>query len=636
MVSIRATRDDDFTHTNMNTIDQSSLNGNGASSRRDGRSERPGRYDDYHPRRDTDNTANINKVNSAGDRRRDGREYRQRDGREYRQNDYKNNYRRNDNGDGRDRSTKQYREYRGRDPRDTYQGRQGRYGPSDSYRSRETTPMNDQYPHSQGRTGYLPHQPSPRSSQNYRQGTPREGGEDPDTSEYSKEELISRCVKKLSYMNKVQPIDEVKIIDSQWGVKPKGFEKVTVQRAKLSGLFPLPGYPRPVDFTKLEDSISNSKADLFYDSYKIDPSDSRNAKIVIVKDIDFDRIDHLKVADYLNKFLAKIDITETSVNNIESKRKTKDDRNLIVQFNNNICATIISSLNGSLVPITELRDDDDDEEDGEQEKFQHGEIRLTISRPGEYVTQCLPPYKEINTTDIEETVADNPRKITVLVDENATDTEIINALKLDDKYQIKGFQLLREIGTRKSLGIAFVEYFFDPLMYKNTIRVIPKIESIIEQLKSIQSKVIVNAFLSCVIPGKTGIEDCPMDFNSLKALAKGEYVTNHPKLKVIELINLVTPKDLADDSNYKFIHQDILLECKTFGAVVSMKIPRTANDFTPGISQFSQPGLGKVYVEFEEEQMALDAIMGLSGRMYNDRTVLCAFHNHLDYLNGIL
>ena len=530
---------------------------------------------------------------------------------------------------------------RDRDPRNTYQPRQNRnYIPSGPHRKREGTPLGDYYSSSQNQMEYLQHQASPQSLQYY-QKAPSKNEIQSNTLEYSKEELISRYLKKLSYMTKVQSIDEVKIIDSQWGVKPKGFEKVTVQRAKLSGLFPLPGYPRPVDFTKLEDSINSSKTDLFYDSYKIDPLDSRNAKIVIVKDIDFEKIDHLKVADYLNKFLAKIDIPETSVNNIESKRKTKDDKNLIVQFNNNVCATIILSLNGSTIPVQGLKDDDDNDDDnndneGENRASDQGELQLTISRPGEYVTQCLPPYKEIETTDIEETVIDNPRKITIIVNEESTDTEIIDALKLSDKYQIKGFQLLREIGTRKSLGIGFVEYFFDPTMYKNTIRVIPKIESIIEQLKSTQSKVILNAFLSCVIPGKTGIEDCPMDFNSLKALAKGEYVTNHPKLKVIELINLITPKDLVEDSNYKFIHQDILAECKTFGDVVSIKIPRPANDFTPGISQFSQPGLGKIYVEYQDEQMALDAIMGLSGRMYNDRTVLCAFHNHQDYLNGIL
>lgn len=559
----------------------------------------------------------------------------------------RNNY---GNGEYRDRARIRYRD---RDPRDSYSteynnghnsrnnGRgygsgyhQGYNQRQDTYRgSREATPDTFHQEFQQQQQFQQPQQQQKDSEATFTQTS--------SSQTVPKEELISRYLKKLFHLRKVQSIDEVEIIDSQWGVKPKGFDNVTVQRAKLSGLFPLPGYPRPVDFTKIEDSLNNGKRHLLDDSYKIEPLDSRNAKIVIVKGIDFEKIDHLKVTDFLDKYLAKIDIEETSLNNIESKRKTKDDRNLIIQFKNNVCATIILAINGKLIPVsqvkhTEEKDDIEDEEDENDEKVneEEGSIELMVERPGEYVTQCLPPYKNINTTDIEETVVDNPRKCTLLVDPKLGETELLDILKTKGQY-IKSFQLLREIGTKESLGVCFFEYYFDPTTYKNTIKVIPAIENLLNELKN-ENPSIERAFLSCVIPGKTGIEDCPMDFNSLKALAKGEYVTNHPKLKVIELINLVTAKDLIEDSNYKFIYNDILQECKTFGEIKSIKIPRPANDFTPGISQFLQPGLGKIYVEFDDEQLALDAIMGLAGRMYNDRTVLCAFHNHQDFLNGIL
>lgn len=560
-----------------------------------------GRYYDYQPRRagDTyrghaargDGIGAPHVADYTNERPRDGRGNGHdiargpRDGR-----GYERGYDRREHSDGPRRHRDRDRD---RDPRDQYSPRSAdrRY---DSYRSREE-PIRDN--HADAYEGEAP---------------------------VSRQERIRRCERKLAQMAKVPSIDEVTIIDSQWGVKPKGFENVTVQRAKLSGLFPLPGCPRPVDYTKLELLLTDPQNAMLNSSYKIAPIDSRNAKIVIVKGLDFEKVDHLRLAEYFNKFLSKIDIPDTSLSNVELRRKTKDNASLIIGFKNNVCATIAMALDGHQVAVLQVAEEED----------APGTLTLAVSRPGEYVTQCLPPYKLIaENADIEDVVADNPRKVTLIVNAAASETELLDHLKLVN-FQVKAFQMLREIGTRQSLGIAFVEYYFDPSVYKNTIKVMPALEGIVAQLKA--DALVNDAFLSCVVPGQTGIEDCPMDFKSLRALARGEYVTNHPKLKVVEFINMVTPADLVEDWNYHFIQQDILQECRTFGPVVSVKMPRPANDFTPGISQFVQPGMGKVYVEFEDEKLALDAIMGLAGRLYNDRTVLCAFHNHADLENGIL
>lgn len=454
----------------------------------------------------------------------------------------------------------------------------------------------------------------------------------------TKKQELERCEKRLTSLENVQSIEDVSIIDSKWGVKPKGFENVTAQRAKLSGLFPLPGYPRPVDFTKLEgvarDRLLNSN-DILNGSSKIDPIDSRNSSILFIKNINFGVVDFLKIAEYFNKFLSQIDIQETSLNNIESKRKTKDDQNLIIEFKNNTCATIAMGLNGRSLSANEMKlvksDDDGNPVDLTVQEISDEEIILDISRPGEYVVQCLPPYNEIKEDDIEETVIDSPRKITLLISPTLTETEIINNIK--EVGTIKGFQLLREIGTKESLGIAFLEFYIDPSKYQKTIKAIPVIQELIEVLR--EKPFINDAFFSCINPETTSIQDCPIDLNSLKKLVKNENVTTHPKLRVIQLINIVTAKDLIDDANYKFILKDILQEVSKFGNVNAIKIPRPANDYTPGISQFSQPGLGRVYIEFDDEEAALNAIMGLAGRMYNDRTVLCSFYDYEDFKNGL-
>ena len=55
---------------------------------------------------------------------------------------------------------------------------------------------------------------------------------------------IDRLQNRVQDLQSVQPIEEVKVIDSRWNKVPEGFENLSAARAKLSGLFPLPGYPR--------------------------------------------------------------------------------------------------------------------------------------------------------------------------------------------------------------------------------------------------------------------------------------------------------------------------------------------------------------------------------------------------------
>lgn len=453
-------------------------------------------------------------------------------------------------------------------------------------------------------------------SSSYRPGRePRERPRraDPDAG-VPKEELIRRYEAKLRSLEKAPALHDLKLLESKWGVKPKGFESVTAQRAKMSGLFPLPGATRPVDVTKLADG---KDAAVLLDKSKIDPIDSRNASVLIVENIDFEKYDYLKITDFFNRFLGRVDVPQLLRSaNIESKRKTKDDKKLIIEFKNNTGATIVYALDGRHLDYSTMKLVDAPTADT---------ITLAIKRPGEYVCQCLPPYKQI-TDDIDDDVKDSPRKLTVSVAPDLTETQILE--KLQAIAHVKGFQLLREVGTKESLGLAFAEFWVDP-----SLRTAKALETTDQYVTAAQE--VFHVRYACA-PKGTSIQDCPIEFGTLRLLVKNEYVTTHPRSRVIQLINLVTGHDLVDDKQFAFIQDDILQEVEQFGRVVSIKIPRPASNHTPGISQFTQPGLGKVYVEFQEEDAALKAIMGLAGRTYNDRTVLCAFYHHGDYVNGLL
>ncbi|KAI5953965.1 hypothetical protein CANMA_004804 [Candida margitis] len=424
------------------------------------------------------------------------------------------------------------------------------------------------------------------------------------------EDRIQQLELHLKNLNDAQPLNQIKVIDSRWGVKAKGFEKVSAPRAKLSGLFPLPGFPRPVDFTKLEglvkDRLSNSN-DILNETSRIDPIDSRVAKTLIINDIG--TINYMKIVEFFNDYLRMIDFEQSSSNNIHSKRKLKDDKTLIIEFNNSECATIVYSLNGTELLFNAYKEDHIDRREV-SDKF-----RLQISRPNEYVVQ-----DEATTSDeVQEAIKDSPRKISLIVSTSVSPDDASE--QLSALAPLYGMQYFRQKGTKDPLGLIFVEFKSND-------------QGILEKLK--QLSFVTNAFYSCIPRLETPIQKGPINYDTLPKLVNNELVQARASSRVVQLLNAVSLKDLKDDSNVRFLYNDMKNEASQFGTVVSIKIPLPANDFTPGLQQLNVSGLGKIFIEFDDENSALKAIMELSGRSYNDRTVLATYFDYEDYKRNVI
>jgi RNA recognition motif. len=67
------------------------------------------------------------------------------------------------------------------------------------------------------------------------------------------------------------------------------------------------------------------------------------------------------------------------------------------------------------------------------------------------------------------------------------------------------------------------------------------------------------------------------------------------------------------------IREDVLEECKKFGNVLSLKIPR------PIGGNRQSAGVGKIYVKFEQVESATKALRALAGRKFSDRTVVTTY-----------
>lgn len=85
--------------------------------------------------------------------------------------------------------------------------------------------------------------------------------------------------------------------------------------------------------------------------------------------------------------------------------------------------------------------------------------------------------------------------------------------------------------------------------------------------------------------------------------------------RVLVLTNMVTVEELLDDKEYSEILEDIQTELSKHGEVRAVVIPR------PGTVGETVPGLGKVFVEFGNEEAAARARADVEGRQFGGRPV---------------
>ena len=116
--------------------------------------------------------------------------------------------------------------------------------------------------------------------------------------------------------------------------------------------------------------------------------------------------------------------------------------------------------------------------------------------------------------------------------------------------------------------------------------------------------------------------------NGLGSAPQQQYMTAEDYVKfrentssqVICIRNMVNLKDLQDEDEYDDLMEDVREECKIYGKVLDVKIPRPE---TPGEIV---PGLGKIFVEYATRDGASFAKENLNGKSFHGRFVEVVFH----------
>ena len=90
--------------------------------------------------------------------------------------------------------------------------------------------------------------------------------------------------------------------------------------------------------------------------------------------------------------------------------------------------------------------------------------------------------------------------------------------------------------------------------------------------------------------------------------------------RVVQFMNMISVEDLNEEEEIFKVKDDLLTECKNYGEIISIEIPRPDD---VGIASF---GVGKIFVKFNHIIAAKQARYKLSGRKYNGRTVVVSFY----------
>jgi len=83
---------------------------------------------------------------------------------------------------------------------------------------------------------------------------------------------------------------------------------------------------------------------------------------------------------------------------------------------------------------------------------------------------------------------------------------------------------------------------------------------------------------------------------------------------------MISVEDLYEEEEIIQVKDDLLQECKNFGEIISIEIPKPDEN---GLATYS---VGKIFVKFNHIVAAKQARYKMSGRKYNGRTVVVSFY----------
>ena len=234
---------------------------------------------------------------------------------------------------------------------------------------------------------------------------------------------------------------------TQWDIKPPGYENVTAEQAKLSGMFPLPGAPRqqPMDPSKLQAFMNQPGSQANTSALK--PSTARQSKRLFVYNLSNSATDE-SVVDFFNLQLNGLNVTR-GVDPCISAQVSRDKSYALLEFKSAEDATNAMALDG-----ISMEPDAMDTSNGETNGTAQG---LQIKRPKDYIVPAVTDETENEAGILSSIVPDTQNKISIIHIPVYLTEEQVQEL-LVSFGELKNFVLVKDTSSDQSRGIAFCEY----------------------------------------------------------------------------------------------------------------------------------------------------------------------------------
>ncbi|KAL8902797.1 MAG: hypothetical protein Q9207_004370 [Kuettlingeria erythrocarpa] len=394
----------------------------------------------------------------------------------------------------------------------------------------------------------------------------------------------------------IVPVTERKRRLTQWDIKPPGYENVTAEQAKLSGMFPLPGAPRqqPMDPSRLQAFMNQPSGSAGNAALK--PSNARQSKRLFVHNLPSSATDEA-IVSFFNLQLNGLNVIEGTDPCI-SAQMSQDRSFALCEFKTPAETTVALALDGISMEDNDSMEHTNGTANGQSQG-------LSVRRPKDYIVPSNAEEVEEQEGVISPVVPDTPNKVSITnLLPNLTEDQVTELLVAFG--QLKAFVLVKDRSTEESRGIAFCEYT-DPAVTDIAVEGLNGMELGDKHLKVQRASI-----------GVTQAAGLEMGVNAMSMLA-GTTSTDLDEGRVLQLLNMVTAEELIDNEDYQEICEDVKEECEKYGEVLEMKIPR------PSGGSRQSNGVGKIFVKYDTADSARKAIQALAGRKFADRTVVTTY-----------
>lgn len=231
---------------------------------------------------------------------------------------------------------------------------------------------------------------------------------------------------------------------TQWDIKPPGYDNVTAEQAKLSGMFPLPGAPRQqaMDPTKLQ-AFMNQPGGSSANSTALKPTNSRQSRRLIISNLPPSATEE-SLVNFFNLQLNGLNMIEGADPCVQC-HVAPDHAFAMLEFRNSPDATVALALDGISMEAA------DDAHMANGNGNGAAPAGLHIRRPKDYIVPAVveDPNYDPDSDVPSSVVIDSPNKISVTnLPLYLTDDQVMELLVSFGK--LKSFALVKDNGTQES------------------------------------------------------------------------------------------------------------------------------------------------------------------------------------------